>query len=863
MNYYLIYIKKILQPQARVLKTFLCAFLILASVSSYCQNEPVKEWDVRFGGSGSEGLYSVQQTADNGFILGGDSDSPPSGDKTQPSQGLTDYWIVKTDVLGNKQWDKRYGGDKKEQLYSAQQTTDGGYILAGWSESGISGQKTQPSNGSSDYWILKVNANGNKQWDARYGGSGDDELRALEQTADGGYIMAGTSNSGISGDKTQINKGENDFWMVKADANGVKQWDKDFGGSDIEELNAVHQTADGGYILGGWSRSGVSGDKSQPIQGINDYWIVKTDENGVKLWDARYGGSEHEYLYSLEQTSDGGYIIGGYSESDISGDKTQMGQGGYDFWIVKTNESGVKQWDATFGGSGYDKLKSIIQTLEGGYIMAGWSESGISGDKTEVSLGLSDYWVIKTDANGAKTWDSDFGGANDEKVHRVLQTIDGGFLLAGHTFSGQNGDISQPTQGANDYWILKLSGSAAAQTFYEDADGDSYGDLNSDTLSFSAPAGYVQNSSDCNDANSNIHPGEVDVCNNLDDNCDLIIDENAIINSTIIPEGYLPACAGEPVVLNAYPASGVLYQWWKNGHPIPGATNKKYTTTEGGLFEVMETNDFNCTATPEGISIQRIKLPEAVITPEDVVNSCEGETVTLSANDNSKFTYQWYNGTTKIVGATNAVYTTDVEGSFSVEESVGPNCPSISSPTIVNFIPKPAAEVMAMGDLDICLTGSVTLKAIYGAGITYQWKKGTSNIIGATNKFYKATIPGNYKVVVTNGFGCSKTSPVITVYESCKLQGSLANTLLQLLLYPNPSDGIFTLYMQLSHHSTDVASIHVTNVLGQDVFTEKASLIDGGLNLQIQIRDKVPEGIYLVRALIDNVAYSTQLQIFN
>src|SRR5204863_448998 len=163
------------------------------------------------------------------------------------------------------------------------------------------------------------------------GGSSDEYLRALQQTADGGYILGGYSSSGISGDKTQASQGGLDYWIVKTDANGVKQWDARFGGSSDDFLYSLQQTADGEYILGGDSYSGISGDKTQTSQGDNDYWIVRTDANGIKQWDARFGGSDFDFLYSLQQTADGGYILGGLSNSGISGNKTQASQGGYDY----------------------------------------------------------------------------------------------------------------------------------------------------------------------------------------------------------------------------------------------------------------------------------------------------------------------------------------------------------------------------------------------------------------------------------------------------------------------------------------------------------------------------------------------------
>ncbi|MBX7141222.1 MAG: T9SS type A sorting domain-containing protein [Chitinophagales bacterium] len=229
-------------------------------------------------------------------------------------------------------------------------------------------------------------------------------MLSLELASDGGYILGGYSYSGISGDKTQASQGLSDYWIVKTNANGIKQWDSRFGGSEDDWLNSLDQTLDGGYILGGLSESGISGDKTQPSQGHHDYWIVKTDVNGIKQWDARYGGDWTDWLYSIDQTSDGGYILGGLSNSGISGDKTQESQGGDDYWIVKTDANGLKQWDTEFGGWQHDWLFSLQQTSDDGYILGGRSLSGMNGDKTQPNWDTipdyygnfaSDYWIVK------------------------------------------------------------------------------------------------------------------------------------------------------------------------------------------------------------------------------------------------------------------------------------------------------------------------------------------------------------------------------------------------------------------------------------------------------------------------------------
>jgi hypothetical protein len=435
------------------------------TLSASAQIAPAKQWDKTFGGSSTEILESIQQTSDGGYIVGGSSDSGISGDKSQTSKGGADYWIVKVDANGTKTWDKTFGGSAHDQLYSLQQTSDGGYILGGLSYSGISGDKSQPCVGVTDFWVIKLDANGNKTWDKTFGGNNIDLLSSLKQTSDGGYILGGSSTSGISGDKSEANKGFDDYWIIKLDANGNKIWDKTFGGNMREGLTALQQTSDGGYILGGTSNSGINGDKSQALIGEIDYWIVKLDANGNKTWDKTFGGINEDGIRALQQTSDGGYILGGSSDSGISGDKSEVNKGNFapgsfatnDYWVVKLDASGNKVWDKTFGGNTQDLLFSIQQTSDGGYALSGRSDSGISGDKSEASKGLSDFWVLKLNGAGNKVWDKTLGGVNEEELHSLQQTSDGGYILAGYSNSGISGDKSQICLGSQDFWVVKLA----------------------------------------------------------------------------------------------------------------------------------------------------------------------------------------------------------------------------------------------------------------------------------------------------------------------------------------------------------------------------------------------------------------------
>jgi hypothetical protein len=444
---------------------FLCAFNI-AICSLFAQTPSLtKKWDVRFGGFLADGMWSCIQTTDGGYIMGGGVYSGIGGDKTQDNWDTTyntyDFWVVKTDSLGNKEWDKRFGGfsDDGIETSSLYQTGDAGYVLAGLSSSGVGGDKTQPSWGGWDYWMVKIDAQGNKLWDKRFGGTADDLLFAAAMTTDGGNILCGTSYSDISGDKTQNNWGGTDYWVVKTDSAGNKLWDKRFGGYSDDFLYAMQATSDGGYILGGISMSDTGGDKTQPNWDIGwyNYWVVKIDSLGNKLWDHVYGGTQEDDLRAILETPDKGFLFGGYSLSDSGGDKTQNSFGSYDYWIVKTDSLGNKQWDKDYGGAGEDELYSLALTNDGGYLLAGdsWSDSG--GDKTENNTAPVLSWIVKIDSLGNKQWDKTIFVNEPAGTANAFQTSDGCYLIASTTYAGVGYYKSQPSwNSSGDYWIVKF-----------------------------------------------------------------------------------------------------------------------------------------------------------------------------------------------------------------------------------------------------------------------------------------------------------------------------------------------------------------------------------------------------------------------
>jgi hypothetical protein len=379
-------------------------FEITAPVPVLKPQETPKTWQKTFGGPNDDYANSVQQTSDGGYILAGTTNS--FGD-------ISDAWLIKTDAEGNEVWSRTFGGADVDWANSVQQTSDGGYIIAGGTSrlSTIGGVSLTVG----DAKLIKTDVEGNEAWSRTFGGAGDDNANSVQQTSDGGYILAGTTMS--------FGAGCADAWLIKTDAEGNEAWSKTFGDAAYNDwANSVQQTSDGGYILAGRRNSypgAPPGDTSGagPSDGISeDAWLIKTDAKGNEAWSKTFGGVDGDWASSVQQTSDGGYIL--------AGDTMSFGAGSDDVWLIKTDVEGNEAWSRTFGGAGDDNACSVQQTSDGGYILAGTTMSFGDG---------SDAWLIKTDAEGNEVWSRTFRGTGI--ATSVQQTSDGGYILTDWTRS--------------------------------------------------------------------------------------------------------------------------------------------------------------------------------------------------------------------------------------------------------------------------------------------------------------------------------------------------------------------------------------------------------------------------------------------
>ena len=435
-------------------KLLLSLVIALTTISFYAQ-DPNILWQKTIGGSDEDFMIPAISTNDNGLILGGFSKSDISGEKTENSRGGFDYWIIKLDESGNIEWDKTLGGNQDDFLHTIVQTIDDGYILSGHSKSGISGEKTENSRGDFDYWIIKLDSSGNIEWQKTIGGNGPEVYCSIIQTTDGGFLLGGYSQSNISGEKTENSRGGDDCWILKLNSSGNIEWQKTIGGSGREYLFSMLQTNDNGYILGSTSSSNISGEKTENSRGQTDFWVIKLDNLGNIMWQKTIGGDDTDFLKDIIQTSDGSYMLAGWSYSNISGEKTEDSKGLEDYWILKLNEVGEIMWQKTIGGNLGEQLNRISQISDGGFLLCGWSSSNISGDKSENSNGREDYWIIKIDQNGNLEWQNTIGGDLDDIAGTVFYDNNANNYIAGYSKSNISGDKTENSRGEHDFWIIK------------------------------------------------------------------------------------------------------------------------------------------------------------------------------------------------------------------------------------------------------------------------------------------------------------------------------------------------------------------------------------------------------------------------
>ncbi len=355
--------------------------------------------------------------------------------------------------LGEVEYVKNYGGSGEDTAQAIIATTDGGYAVFGFSNS-TDGDINAKTTDVNDYWLLKFDAKGNLEWNKVYGGSKDDRGQNLVQTSDGGYALTGYAKSD-DGDASN-NEGFHDNWVVKLDAFGTIEWEKSFGFSGHDHSYDILQTDDDGFFFVGFlditsARADGNTEKGNSLtrHGVGEFWGTKIDTKGDLQWRGYFGGTNNDRAHAVVQADDGGFVMAGFTESDdfdISNTR-----GSYDFWVVKVDDKGNFVWESSFGGSGIEISQDIDKTSDGGYVITG---NTFSSD-TDVSKnnGESDIWLIKIDVNGSLVWEKTFGGTQFDAAQGVIASKDGGFIVTGNSKSTDVDVVANA--GENDIWVIK------------------------------------------------------------------------------------------------------------------------------------------------------------------------------------------------------------------------------------------------------------------------------------------------------------------------------------------------------------------------------------------------------------------------
>ena len=410
------------------------------------------DWVKNFGGSGNESAQAIIKTDDGGYAILGYTSSI-NGDVSTKTEEENDYWFLKFDGNGNLQWNKTYGGSKDDIGQSLSQTKDGGYILTGYSMS--SDGDVSNNEGFHDNWILKLDAQGVLEWQSSYGFSGHDHSYDILEASQGGYFFTGfldITSARADGNTEKGNSltshGVGEFWGTKIDENGSVQWRGYFGGTNNDRAHSVVQTNDGGFVMAGFTESDDY-DISN-TNGSYDFWVVKVDSFGNLVWEHSFGGEGIEVSYDIAKTSDNGFVVVGNTFS-ANGD-ILVNHGESDMWMIKLDEEGNLIWEQTYGGSQFDLAQAVVESKDGGFLIAGNTKS--EDQDSTLNMGENDIWVVKTNKTGELVWQKSFGGSGLDFGFDLLENSDGSIMVVGESSSTDFNSVS--LKGNTDVILLKI-----------------------------------------------------------------------------------------------------------------------------------------------------------------------------------------------------------------------------------------------------------------------------------------------------------------------------------------------------------------------------------------------------------------------
>jgi len=408
-------VEKVGMFHAKIKKSFVLILVLLISGHACKVNHGPQYWAKTYGGDNEDYAEFIQQTSDGGYIVAGYTESFGADEP--------EFWIMKLKSTGDVIWQKTYGGGEWDIAHFIQEESDGSYILAG--TTGSFGA------GGFDAWILKLDGNGNSLWQRTYGGGSSDYAYSIEQTTDGGYIVAGQTVS--------FGAGKNDLWIFKLTESGIISWQKTYGGSEDDYISSIQKTSDEGYVITGYTESFGTGDQ--------DIWVLKIKSNGDVSWQKTYGRRDHrDYSSSIQQTPDGEYILTGYSYDFL------LGEG--HIWLSKLSSNGSVLWEKTYEGNEIDYPYSMQQTFDNTGNSTGYIIASHTLNRGHITTNPCDISLIEIDDTGNIMWQKTYRGGLWDNPTFIQQTIDGGYIIAGYTES--SGVIGAFDHFSGDALILRL-----------------------------------------------------------------------------------------------------------------------------------------------------------------------------------------------------------------------------------------------------------------------------------------------------------------------------------------------------------------------------------------------------------------------
>ena len=780
------------------MKKILFTLICLQSVFTFGQ-APAIEWQRTYGGSLNDGVNDMIVTPDNGYIIAGYTASN-DGDVSL-NKGTTDAWVIKLDVSGNIVWEKTYGGSKVDAIYSIIPTDDDGYVFAAVSHSNDGDVSLHyGSELPSDYWIVKLDEFGNILWEKSMGGTGIDTPVSIKQTPDGGYIVAGHSSS----DDFDVseNKGDADCWLVKLDSSGNILWEKSYGGSLYDYATDLQLTSDNGYILAAYVRSN-DGDVTGHNGGTTDYWIVKLDEFGNILWEKTLGGTNSDVAISIGETTDGNFIVAGYTFSN-DGDVT-ANYGGADFWIVKLNSTtGNIIWEKTFGGSGNDIARDVKQSSDGGFVVVGFSNSS-NGDFSE-NYGDDDWWVMKLDGLGNVIWKKILGGSMKERIYTFQLTSGGSIILSGQSKSN-DGDLTE-NKGGDDIWVVKLEGdcSPVSHTISETAcTSFTWADGNGETYTSSTSVSHTFVGGAANGCDSIV---TLNLTINQPTNSSLSVTECGSYTWSENNQTYTSTGSYTYVVPNANNCDSTITLNLTINQP----TSSSVSVTECGSYTWSENNQTYTSSGAYTHVVPNANNCDSTITLNLTINQPTSSSVSITECGS----YTW--------PVNNQTYTSS--GSYT---HIIPNVNNCDSTITLN---------LTINNVDNTVSVSGITLTANQAGASYQWvdcDNGNAPISGETAQSFTPTTNGNYAVEVTAN-GCTEISSCVAV-NSVGIDEVWYAEFAE--VYPNPNDGLFTIN---STQTFNNAVVEIYSALGQLVY----SAVHSGDKITINLNEQ-PTGIYILK----------------